>query len=175
MESALPIRSATEGSPELAIRLMFDALRSSGIHSGTCARVSWVHFGALVSIAGCGAVAGRPPVTTGWRSYGLAAAAVVAERALEDVVWAERRLIEHYSPCFNVALNARPTPLSAQYAPPGQEITHTSSLSMNRPGGCSCFVQLKLPNCSGPVSEREASLWDRALARSGNRPEQVFG
>jgi hypothetical protein len=46
-----------------------------------------------------------------------------------DLNAAERRLIEHYRPCFNVTLNARPTPLPAQYAPPGQRITCPRSLT----------------------------------------------
>ncbi len=40
-----------------------------------------------------------------------------------DLNAAERRLIEDHRPCFNVALNAQPTPLPAAYAPPGQQIT----------------------------------------------------
>lgn len=40
-----------------------------------------------------------------------------------DLNAAERRLIEQYAPCFNVTLNAQPTPLPAHYAPPGQQIT----------------------------------------------------
>jgi len=40
-----------------------------------------------------------------------------------DLNAAERRLIEHYRPCFNMALNAVPTLLPAHYVPPGQRIT----------------------------------------------------
>jgi hypothetical protein len=46
-----------------------------------------------------------------------------------DLDAAERRLIEQYAPCFNVTLNARPTTLPAQYAPPGQRITCPRSLT----------------------------------------------
>jgi hypothetical protein len=46
-----------------------------------------------------------------------------------DLSAAERRLIEQYSPCFNVTLNAQPTPLPAPYAPPGQRITCPRSLT----------------------------------------------
>ncbi|MCB0044668.1 MAG: hypothetical protein KDD92_04500 [Caldilineaceae bacterium] len=35
-----------------------------------------------------------------------------------DLNGAERALIEQLSPCFNEALNPRPTPLPARYAPP---------------------------------------------------------
>ncbi len=46
-----------------------------------------------------------------------------------DLNAAERRLIEQYAPCFNITLNARPTPLPAQYAPPGQQLTCPRSLT----------------------------------------------
>jgi hypothetical protein len=46
-----------------------------------------------------------------------------------DLNAAERRLIERYTPCFNVTLNSQPTPLPARYAPPGQRITAPRSLT----------------------------------------------
>jgi hypothetical protein len=48
-----------------------------------------------------------------------------AERFAEvdhDLNAAERLLIEQYAPCFNEALNRRPTPLPEQYAPPSAPI-----------------------------------------------------
>ncbi len=39
-----------------------------------------------------------------------------------DLNAAERSLIEHYAPCFNDALNQRPTPLPDRYAPPSAPI-----------------------------------------------------
>jgi hypothetical protein len=46
-----------------------------------------------------------------------------------DLLAAERRLIEHYAPCFNVSQNSQPTALPACYAPPGQRITSPRSLT----------------------------------------------
>jgi hypothetical protein len=45
-----------------------------------------------------------------------------------DLHAAERWLIEHHAPCFNVSLNSQPTPLPARYALPGQQITCPRSL-----------------------------------------------
>jgi len=39
-----------------------------------------------------------------------------------DLNAAERMLIEQYAPCFNEALNRRPTPLPDRYAPPSAPI-----------------------------------------------------
>jgi hypothetical protein len=41
---------------------------------------------------------------------------------------AERHLVEQLSPCFNEAMNTRPTPLPARYAPPNARIRHLKSL-----------------------------------------------
>jgi predicted GIY-YIG superfamily endonuclease len=41
---------------------------------------------------------------------------------------AERRLIEQYAPCFNEALNERPTPLPSKYTPPDASVRHPRSL-----------------------------------------------
>ena len=46
-----------------------------------------------------------------------------------DLNAAERRLIEQHNPCFNITLNAQPTPLPPHYAPPGQRITCPRSLT----------------------------------------------
>ncbi len=41
---------------------------------------------------------------------------------------AERRLIEQCAPCFNEALNQRPTSLPSKYAPPSASVRHPRSL-----------------------------------------------
>ena len=41
---------------------------------------------------------------------------------------AERHLIEQLSPCFNEALNERPTPLPATYSPPNASVRHPRSI-----------------------------------------------
>ena len=43
-------------------------------------------------------------------------------RVDHDLNAAERSLIEQYTPCFNEALNRRPTPLPDRYAPPSAPI-----------------------------------------------------
>ena len=46
-----------------------------------------------------------------------------------DLNAAERLLIEQHAPCFNEALNRRPTPLPDRYAPPGAPIRCSRSLN----------------------------------------------
>ena len=47
-----------------------------------------------------------------------------------DLNAAERRLIQHWSPCFNVSLNSQPTPLPAAYLPPNAPFRCRRSLNM---------------------------------------------
>jgi hypothetical protein len=46
-----------------------------------------------------------------------------------DLNAAERSLIEQYAPCFNEALNRRPTPLPDRYAPPSAPLRCSRSLN----------------------------------------------
>ena len=47
-----------------------------------------------------------------------------------DLNAAERMLIQHWSPCFNVSLNSQPTPLPAAYLPPNAPFRRRRSLNM---------------------------------------------
>lgn len=46
-----------------------------------------------------------------------------------NVLAAERLLIEHWSPCFNVSQNRQPTPLPATYFPPNGKLRCSRSLN----------------------------------------------
>jgi len=46
-----------------------------------------------------------------------------------DLDAAERQLIQHWSPCFNVSLNNRPTPLPPAYLPPNAKPRRMRSLN----------------------------------------------
>ncbi len=47
-----------------------------------------------------------------------------------DLNAAERTLIQHWSPCFNVSLNSQPTPLPTSYLPPNAPFRRRCSLNM---------------------------------------------
>jgi len=46
-----------------------------------------------------------------------------------DVNAAERLLIQHWSPCFNVSQNSQPTPLPPAYLPPNAKLRCSQSLN----------------------------------------------
>jgi hypothetical protein len=51
------------------------------------------------------------------------------ERINHDVSAAERVLIQHWSPCFNVSQNSLPTPLPQMYLPPNAQFRRRRSLN----------------------------------------------
>jgi len=46
-----------------------------------------------------------------------------------EVIAAERMLIQHWSPCFNVSQNSQPTPLPPAYSPPNARLRCSRSLN----------------------------------------------